>query len=255
MKTKFFMRMMIFLSLSFISCSKISNEDANWQYKYDPQPTKSANFVKAYVVPTEFEAIRDYNQDCPPNMECVLLVSEEEWVEREWSVESLVFSISRKDPAYIGFDYDGRGQDVSKFQEIAKQNKDVSYNDYYWNAAFYYNEPAKAINMSCTTDYDSEHTANASLNDIVDIKYFTAKPFLDSRYKNKRLGDTYYSRTREPLPLFISKKVPLVAAGLGLHLTKNPEKAGIYSFTITYVDSQGKEYSATSKPTRLEARQ
>ncbi|MEG0163157.1 MAG: hypothetical protein RR652_04405 [Mucinivorans sp.] len=278
MKTRLIISFVGFVVFCLVGCKNepidqnepiVSREDAQYEYEYAPMEYKSDFYIIGYIIPSEFIARRGPYLHYPYIPFCydIIAIVENEkldtvdneiWTVMENLASTVEFYVIPKKIKYVGFKHYSRFNqllnDYDSFFKIAQQNKDVSYYDYNWDPALYYNEPAQVITMSCTTDYDAQHPANTPLDDIVMINYFTAKPFIDSRYKNKRLGDHRRSRIDELLSVFNAKKVALVASDFGLCLTKNPEKAGLYSFIITYRDSKGQEFSATSKPTRLKAR-
>lgn len=244
----------------------ISEADRNWVYNYPSRHAKSPNFVINYISPKAFainfdqiiESDLDFS-NCPPPLDAI------EWQNRKWNADSVliiyradryapnaVISAERVDPDLAG---EFINPQPALFNPIAKHNNDTTYNDTYWDRTPYMSGTAKYINLTCDRDYDAEHPKGALLNDIVKIDYYTAKPFIDSKYKNRRLGDHDKSRTVELLRDFNTKQVGMLRYDLNFRLTTAPQTPGLYRFIFTYCDDTGSEISATTEQINLQARQ
>lgn len=142
----------------------------------------------------------------------------EEWLTGgyDWKLDSLRFEFynSDSDNKYtsLGDPYIGNRK---KIEQLATNYNDVSYNDYY-ACGYCLSTKTDNISITCDQDFDQQHPKETLLNDITNINYYWAKPFLDGKYLNRRLGDYWESRTNELLTHFNSKDLDLISQNLDL---------------------------------------
>lgn len=238
--------------------SKISQEDLNWQYSYQPQWRSSSTFIVYYVSPKQLRAgfislkYRPplYENSVPPEMEdlqwsIMTYETDSVGISCHFSMESTGSQIDS--PEIHPLD----GRNTHLFNAIASANGDHGYNGSYWDNNTYLYSPTKDINITCTTDYDTNHPAGTLLNDITVVTYYTAAPFIKSKYQNRRLGDYIKSRTTEPLVEFNKKNVNLLRSDMIFRLITPPSKKGSYQFALTYCNKDGATLSATTVPINL----
>lgn len=243
--------------------TEISEEDRNWQYDYSPSSKlPSKNFVCVYINPMEFsidiEFISNFSDGMiagPPPVTEELTLSG-----YGWKLDSVMFVFgaeSDNDNIYSSAEFrplHNTAQTISKFNELASKFNDITYNDRYSVGSTLFTK-TDYINITCDQDFDQQHPKGTLLNDITEISYYWAKPFLDSKYQNRRLGDRIKSSTTELLTQFNEKKLDLTSSYFRMIIQNRPEKAGIYQFTITYKDVNGKTFSAQSFKIKLLGRE
>lgn len=92
--------------------------------------------------------------------------------------------------------------------------------------------PLNSISVTADKDFDVEHPAGSSLNDVFTLEYASAYNLIQSNYNPDlnifQWGD--YQRT----PLAEFKPLLLPCFRMYLIFNKLPEKLGAYQFTITY---------------------
>lgn len=242
----------------------ISETDRNWVYEYNPQTHKSptSSFIVNEIrkIDCFYISFTPITQD-PwgdhwfPVSTKMLPVEDHQWLEYNWRADSLIMSFSANSYRHVHPNGDWSWAESQKPTLHELQPGEPVYKDYYWDYSRYITNPTKYINIVCSDDYDEQHPKGTLLNDITNISYYTARPFVDSRYQNRRLGDREKSYTKEqPLTEFNTKNIDLLDDGMVMRLLVRPLKSQIYTFTFTYCDNTDKPVSFTTLPIFLVAR-
>ncbi len=92
--------------------------------------------------------------------------------------------------------------------------------------------PLNSINIVSDKDFDTEHPAGSSLNDMFTLEYASAWNLIQSNYDPK-INIHQYGQY-QTMPLSESKELILPFYWMGLYFNKLPEKLGTYEFTITF---------------------
>lgn len=248
---------LLFIIILSVGCNK--NEE--WDNGTDIRDERSASFVTAYIndnseIALDFsttplgltpyigaEFINDGRPFDTKNLYIILHYD-------QMSKSSLTYGA-----AYLKFNLshaDNTQPLSSSFSDLAIQNNDVTYNGYRWDNTPYFNGAVKSVNITCSSDYDASHPAGTPLDDIVMMNYYSAKPFIDSKYQDQRLGDYIRCRTIEPLTEFNKKGGGnLLRADLSFNLLMPPQKPDFHQFIITYCNEDGVTLSTTTAPINL----
>lgn len=246
-----------------------SQEDATWRTCAYKQSDKSQFYINKYIYKygnfsTSVGLIQEKNpaeSHDNPYIGLPVPLEDHELLEKEFDVQTFCISFHpiHKELAIVSpVAYDLAGEKVIKssdriFMKISKQNNDLDYNQYYWKDAKYSYIPTDFINIECLQDFDASHPKGAMLNDITEVYYTSAEPFIQSRYTNRRFEDgCRWANKPELLSKFNAKNVNLIEnLSFSLYLNESPTKSGIYQFKITYKDVSGQQQSAITIPIRI----
>lgn len=236
--------------------------DLQWQYAYKPHISAGENFIASYINPKEFTAFYVLIKYDPRKLETIIgggLATLRELnlsAEKGYSTEEvgMQFFPTYEAPAGDGM-FPRTDNVIDKksqfFEALAKAHRDVDYNDNFYDMVPYLFRPTRYINITCNADYDAAHPTGATLNDITEINYYSALPFIDTKYKNRRLGDFEQTRTQELLTSFNARHINLLRSDMTFRLITPPSKKGSYQFALTYCNKDGATLSATTVPINL----
>lgn len=135
------------------------------------------------------------------------------------------------------FGYDNDENRVSTFKEYASYYGDTAYfqklpmGDGYCVTA----NPLTSINVTADKDFDSEHPAGSSLNDIMSLKYASAYNLIQSGYDPSINIQNFVEKRGdyEVMPLSKLDNVKLLYFRSFLLFDKQPDVKGKYTFEIT----------------------
>ena len=161
MKTSFYITFVVLLLPLFISC----DNPYDFHHKYFTR-----SFVMRYVQPDPF----------------ILQVGP---------------GINGRKSDFIGFYLRGpvifgesEGRERAKFDSLARANNDTTYNREVWvsnidktpmDGPSCLSENFSSIEVTTRTDFDAKHPAGTSINDLLEIRYRTYKPFVERGYQGK----------------------------------------------------------------------
>ena len=142
------------------------------------------------------------------------------------------------------------GEDLELYNKICEENNDVTYNNNIWdfapgiphNLASYPN--FVAIDVVSDTDFDAEHPAGTSLNDLLLVTYSSYYEFIASNYTKpeeealKDYAAILNSLTADDLRL-------LDEHGFVFHFIKYPEVLSKHNLTFTFTSADGTTHSTT----------
>lgn len=238
----------VFITLLSTSCNKDKTEPEK-DYDYKKKSVSSNTFINSYVNPCDAITYLIELKNYP----YIDLGDNTHWSTGEYHIDKIGIICSSTSDTNIKNPQVFPTNDCNEelFDQVAADNSDSGYDGYYWDSESYLFSPISKFSITCSQDYDANHPAGAILNDITEINYYTAQPFIESNYKNIPLGDYEKSRTVEPLNEFVKKSVNLVRFDIYLRLTRKPQNAGVYQFTVTYCNADGATLSATTVPINL----
>ncbi len=121
-----------------------------------------------------------------------------------------------------------------KYNEYVKYYGDTTFSGWIWHSGSYKVSamPLNTINVTADKNFDSEHPAGTSLNDIFTLEYASAWNLIQSNYDtNINIRQNGKPQT---IPLSEFKPLILPCHDMTLYFNKLPEKLGTYEFTITF---------------------
>ncbi|MBR5863740.1 MAG: hypothetical protein IKY76_04200 [Alistipes sp.] len=159
------------------------------------------------------------------------------------------------------------GEEYNTLHEVSEKALELAnlYNDNYCKIGVHPGEapalayPIEKISISCDSDFDAEHPAGESLDDIAQLGFCSFYPFIKNGYKHFSLTDDwrYGDRVCYTMPFssvnadvtkllwayFTTSKIsPSYVAKI--EFTSQPEKAGEYTFTIE-MTTNGETFETT----------
>ena len=169
-------------------------------------------------------------------------------------------------------DWKSKGKQKILYDSLCKAHNDMSYN----KEIMYYPSPISGdgvvdmsvnnvveINVTSNADFDEQHLAGTSLNDIILFMGMSIHPFLESNYvyshnwdeKPEGLKDEKYSFAQSfhsPVTGLLSELKPedmiMLSEIVGfLHFEKNPTLSKTHELTITVTLDNGNTLSGYSK--------
>jgi len=170
------------------------------------------------------------------------------------------------------FDWRKGGIYTGDYYKLVEQIGDTSYNSkkkFSINTHGYIIAVAdtlQSINITCDKQFDENHPAGSSLNDLFSIYLEDPCATIKNGYKSST-GSDYYSLTRPfapdaktPYSLFGAKLTsvnlvdkPHIGYQMFLGLDVAPENTGEYVFTVSITDKQGKTIEKTAdNPIQIE---
>ena len=125
-------------------------------------------------------------------------------------------------------------ESVSKYKKYAQYYGDTTYTEKHDNSETEIGSriPLNSINIIADCDFDKEHPAGTSLNDIFTLKYLALYSFIKDGYKNRNEGErnTYPEDSISVIANF--KGASLFSCNTALFFKKVPAP-GKYTFTVT----------------------
>lgn len=140
-----------------------------------------------------------------------------------------------------------QGDDKTLFDEICVINGDTTYNGDiadpeiigFSNYKSFYPD-ITFVDVICNRAYDAEHSAGASIADLVEISYESIKDYIDCGYQ----GPRNCQRVKMVSEITAQDMRMLFRFFPVLHLTKLPEGDGPFVLTVKMTTSDGVERSA-----------
>ncbi len=154
------------------------------------------------------------------------------------------------------------------YDSLNIKHNDTAYNSWikcHWQPFFphnYLSADIRSITITSNADFDEQHLAGTSLNDIVQFMAYTPYPFIQSGYKGK--SDTYYTArldteithiikpvsqcTREDFILTLGYKDNAINGDIqacSLAFSQNPSLSQQHTITVTLLDDAGNTWQAS----------
>ena len=142
------------------------------------------------------------------------------------------------------------GDDQALYDRICKENNDMTYNGYTTliidgfplNVSYYPN--FASINIVSDMDFDAEHPAGTSLNDLLFVNYSSYYDYIASNYTlNYPDGRKGYIKMINDIETNDLKL--LASRGNNLSFTKYPDVLNKHTLTITFTDVNGNSISCS----------
>lgn len=100
------------------------------------------------------------------------------------------------------------------------------------------------INVVSDKDFDAEHPAGTSLNDVMSIRYVSAQRFIESGYTAER---SRHEEISKPLDELTSNELMYSIDNTFLVFDKEPDVLEKHTLTITCINAEGESYSVEYK--------
>ncbi|MCQ2251484.1 MAG: hypothetical protein MJZ66_10305 [Bacteroidales bacterium] len=216
MKKKLFLSLLA-TAMLFAACGD-SNDEATPEGK-EPEEYKCGTYIKGSVIDKFYE---------PKKLDVDFLSPTQGFDYTLFSIYTISYS-ELKDPANRWLANTEKGQEYVKYYEDTTYSGWLSFTDLRYEVSAM---PLNSINVTTNKDFDSEHPAGSSLNDIFTLEYASAYELIQSNYDpnlNFNLTDKY-----QEIALSEFKASPLLFYHMYLYFNKLPEKLGTYEFTITF---------------------
>ena len=155
---------------------------------------------------------------------------------------------------------------VNRYDSLCKAHKDTEYSKkekHYSGEQFPYATYRRmTLDVTSDTQYDAAHPAGTSLEDIVNIKTYSAKEIIENGYDKSlvvkdeqgcldlQLGH----ELKMPLEQFNREYRKLIADNIRLNLKTAPDVTSTHRFTVTYRDEDGRVLTATAAPVTLQGK-
>lgn len=138
------------------------------------------------------------------------------------------------------------GEEAERFLEIAQRNGDRSYDRYesiaHWAGRKCGSDNYKTLHVRClNAAWDDTHPADTSLDDIVQIHYYSYADYVRRGYPE---GETPIKEYRIPLEDVAKNNLSMLSPRIRLYFTNTPA-AGSYEMEITFVTTEDVEKKAT----------
>ncbi len=144
--------------------------------------------------------------------------------------------------------------DKEEFRALCQKHGDVGYDagkrviedampGHYTPAAVTTNINAIEV-VAPLDDFDAEHPAGTSLNDLITVKYATLQPFINDGY-TKRSDYVYidgYQLREQALVDITAEDLKLVGSGMALHFATPPTPVMKIFIQITITDVYGQKH-------------
>ncbi len=147
--------------------------------------------------------------------------------------------------------YQSEGEEKDMYDKICRINGDTAYNRTErrpagvkgpYNGADF---PHYAtINVISNKDFDTDHPAGVSLNDVMSIRYTSAKRYIESGYtqENMKQEEIY-----QPLDRLSPKELQYSIGNTFLVFDKEPDSLDIHTLTITVTNAAKESYTVQYK--------
>ena len=155
---------------------------------------------------------------------------------------------------------------VNRYDSLCKAHKDTEYSKkekhYSGHQFIWATYRRMTLDVTSDTQYDAAHPAGTSLEDIVNIKTYSAKEIIENGYDKSlvvkdeqgcldlQLGH----ELKMPLEQFNREYRKLIADNIRLNLKTAPDVTSTHRFTVTYRDEDGRVLSATAAPVTLQGK-
>ncbi len=155
---------------------------------------------------------------------------------------------------------------VNRYDSLCKAHKDTEYSKkekhYSGHQFIWATYRRMTLDVTSDTQYDAAHPAGTSLEDIVNIKTYSAKEIIENGYDKSlvvkdeqgcldlQLGH----ELKMPLEQFNREYRKLIADNLRLNLKTAPDVTSTHRFTVTYRDEDGRVLTATAAPVTLQGK-
>ena len=151
------------------------------------------------------------------------------------------------------------------YDSLSTAHKDTEFNkSIYSTEMFQYMTVYRRMTLDIVSDtpYDAAHPAGASLADIITIRFPSAKEFIEDGYTwtdaTKSLPheevNTYDGIILiKSLAQFNTENRKLVGGWFRFEFTKAPDATSTHTFTIIYLDEDGRELTTTMPPVTIKA--
>ena len=143
--------------------------------------------------------------------------------------------------------YLSEGADKAKYEQLCTLYGDTSYN-------MEVNRPLEMarvvtkyphfsiIDVRSDKDFDAEHPAGTPLNDIMSIRFQSAKEFIESGYSDPTLEEKIYTKSLAELD---KDDLELSIHNLFLIFDKEPEVLTTHLLTFECINAMGEKYTTT----------
>ena len=155
---------------------------------------------------------------------------------------------------------------VNRYDSLCKAHKDTEYSKkekhYSGHQFIWATYRRMTLDVTSDTQYDAAHPAGTSLEDIVNIKTYSAKEIIENGYDKSlvvkdeqgcldlQLGH----ELKMPLEQFNREYRKLIADNIRLNLKTAPDVTSTHRFTVTYRDEDGRVLTATAAPVTLQGK-
>ncbi|WP_373811542.1 DUF5034 domain-containing protein [Porphyromonas loveana] len=126
-------------------------------------------------------------------------------------------------------------------QALSEKYGDTNFNGFAHIFEAALAQPLASVDVVAIDDYDEEHPAGSSLNDITIFTYYTYQPFISGGYH----GDESITKVELHLSDMPTEPLILLKENFQFYLEQAPSTSGEHKVQVTFTFEDGKQISQT----------